>query len=116
MTSSLTQTFIRTSEDFAHRSAIIDDHETVSYGELKRRAEKLARVLRSEGLGGQRVALLSRQGAVWLEGFFGILLAGATAVPLSHLHPAKERQWFIRALAGQSRGRQRRHGRLSQRC
>jgi malonyl-CoA/methylmalonyl-CoA synthetase len=45
-------------------------------------------------LAGRRVALLARPGAAWVEAFFGVLLAGGVAVPLSPLYPASELGWF----------------------
>lgn len=77
------------------RIAIHDDRERVSFAELGRRAAAVGAELRARGLGGKRVAMLVAQGSGWVESLFGILLAGATAVPLSHLHPAAEQAWFV---------------------
>ena len=77
------------------RIAIHDDGESVSFAELARRAAAVGAELRARGLSGKRVAMLVAQGSRWVESLFGILLADATAVPLSHLHPAAEQAWFV---------------------
>lgn len=75
--------------------AVIDDVERTTYPELIARARRVAATLSAEGLAGQRVAMLVTQGSRWIESFFGIVLAGATAVPLSPLHPEAEHRWFV---------------------
>jgi malonyl-CoA/methylmalonyl-CoA synthetase len=75
--------------------AVHDDLETTRYPELIARALRVAAALRAEGLAGQRVAMLVTQGSRWIESFFGIVLAGGTAVPLSPLHPEAEHRWFV---------------------
>ncbi len=80
-----------------NHAAVVDDHETVAFSELLRRAESVAAELTRRRLRGKRVALLSRQGSPWLEGFFGCVLADCVAVPLSHLHPLPEQRWFVEA-------------------
>jgi malonyl-CoA/methylmalonyl-CoA synthetase len=78
-------------------AAIEDDTESVSFDELGRRATRVAAGLRANGLAGQRVALLVTQGSRWVEAFFGCVLGGAIAVPLSPLHPEAEQRWFVEA-------------------
>jgi malonyl-CoA/methylmalonyl-CoA synthetase len=77
--------------------AVHDDLESTRYPELIARANRVAAALRAESLAGQRVAMLVTQGSRWIESFFGIVLAGATAVPLSPLHPEAEHRWFVSA-------------------
>jgi malonyl-CoA/methylmalonyl-CoA synthetase len=77
--------------------AVHDDLESTRYPELIARAHRVAAALRGEGLAGQRVAMLVTQGSRWIESFFGIVLAGGTAVPLSPLHPEAEHRWFVSA-------------------
>lgn len=76
------------------RVAVVDDQETVSFPEIGRRAAAVRGTLAARGLEGQRVAMLVTQGSGWIESFFGIALAGSTAVPLSPLHPESEQRWF----------------------
>ncbi len=77
------------------RIAIHDDVEAVSFAEIGRRAASVAGALRARGLSGKRVAMLVTQGSGWVEAFFGGVLADATLVPLSHLHPEAEQRWFV---------------------
>jgi malonyl-CoA/methylmalonyl-CoA synthetase len=80
----------------SERPAIDDDQGRRSYAELYRRA-LVARDRLCEGapsLEGRRVALLASPGAAWVEAFFGIILGGGIALPLSPLYPAGELAWF----------------------
>jgi malonyl-CoA/methylmalonyl-CoA synthetase len=75
--------------------ALVTDSEQVSFVELAARARSVAQGLTELGLSGKRIALFATQDSRWLEGFFGIALAGSIVVPLSHLHPDGERAWFV---------------------
>ncbi|HMJ14730.1 MAG TPA: AMP-binding protein [Polyangiaceae bacterium] len=75
--------------------ALLTDHESVTYAQLSQRARAIAHALREHAWAGRRIALLSTQDSRWVEGFFGIALAGSVVVPLSHLHPEPERAWFV---------------------
>src|SRR5262249_22552872 len=80
------------------RPAIEDDTESLSFEQLFDASERLARALcgGAPSLEGQRVALLASPGAAWVAAFFGVLLAGGTAVPLSPAYPPAELAWFAR--------------------
>ncbi len=93
--SSLCRRFVEVTRAGGARPAVEDDLETVSFSELGERAGRVAAALRARGLGGARVAMLVTQGSRWLEAFFGIVLAGGVAVPLSPLHPEAEQRWFV---------------------
>jgi malonyl-CoA/methylmalonyl-CoA synthetase len=93
--SPLVRRFLEVTLGGGDRIAIEDDRESVSFSELGRRAAAVAAELRARDLSGQRVAMLVAQGSGWVEAFFGIVLADATAVPLSHLHPETEQAWFV---------------------
>jgi malonyl-CoA/methylmalonyl-CoA synthetase len=86
---------------FALRSgdhvALEDDAVRHSFEDLWGRALSARRALRgaSPSLGGRRVALLAAPGAAWVEAFFGIVLGGGVALPLSPLYPAAELSWFV---------------------
>lgn len=95
MTSRLVSRFAELTAVDAARVAVEDDTELVRFDELGRHARSIARELVARGLSGERVALLVTQSARWIEGFFGIVMAGAVAVPLSHLHPRAEQRWFV---------------------
>lgn len=75
--------------------AVSDPWGALSFAELGAAARGLAARIRGEGLEGQRLALLAAQDRSWLVGFWAVLLAGGTVVPLSPLHPAREQAFFL---------------------
>jgi malonyl-CoA/methylmalonyl-CoA synthetase len=78
------------------RLAIEDDRGQRTFAALWERAQRAAATL-AEGapsLGGKAVAILVSPGAAWVEAFFGVILAGGVALPLSPLYPAAELAWF----------------------
>jgi len=82
--------------------AVADDRVTISYGELRRRSERLAGLLRERGVGaGEPVALLAERSADFLVALLGIVAAGAAYLPIDPRHPAPRQ---LRVL-GQSRAR-----------
>src|SRR6187551_3822383 len=69
--------------------------DEVTYGELRRRAGRLARRLAREGIGpGARVGIALNRGVALLEATLGVLEAGAAYVPLDPDYP-RERLAFI---------------------
>jgi malonyl-CoA/methylmalonyl-CoA synthetase len=91
--SRLVQRFVELSR--SERPALIDDVETLSFRVLHERAASLAQALRQAGLGEQRLGLLAAADRSWVEGFWAILLAGGTVVPISPLHPAREQTLLL---------------------
>ena len=85
--STLVARFVEVARAGGERIAVEDDLESVGFSELGQRALGVAAALRERDLGGARIAMLVAQGSAWLEAFYGIVLAGGTAVPLSPLHP-----------------------------
>ncbi len=76
--------------------AVRDDVGEHTFAAIDARAGAIAAAL-LEGrasLEGERVALLAEPGAVFLEGFFGIVRAGGCVVVLSPLHPPRETDYF----------------------
>ena len=61
----------------------------ITYGELDARARRIAFALSREGVKGERVLLFGTTGLDFIASFFGILYAGAVAVPLSPPRPSK---------------------------
>ncbi|MDJ1133922.1 fatty acyl-AMP ligase [Streptomyces iconiensis] len=71
-------------EAYAFVTADRDDKleaDTLTYGELRRRAFGLASWLQERGCHGQRVLILHTDGKQFVSSFLGCLLAGAVAVP-----------------------------------
>ncbi len=80
-------------------AAVCGDQQ-LTYGELDRRAERLARRLRRGGVGaGTLVGLLVERSLDMLVGLWGILRAGGAYVPLDPAYPA-ERLAFMAADSG----------------
>ena len=80
----------------SERAALLDAQGRVTFQAVAERARQLAAQLREQGLAGCRIALSSAPDRDWVEAFWGILLAGGCVVPISHLHPAPERDFFLR--------------------
>jgi amino acid adenylation domain-containing protein len=77
------------------RIALVFEDQQLSYGELNRRANKLAHYLRERGVGADTlVALCVERSIEMLVGMLGILKAGGAYVPLDPAYP-KERLAFI---------------------
>ena len=91
--SRLLQRFL--SSSLSNASAVTDSQGCASFAELAARARALARRIEQQGLGGQRIALLAPQDRSWLVGFWAVLLARGTVVPISPLHPTREQEFFI---------------------
>ena len=76
----------KAASEYAGRPALLVDDATVSYGELESRAAAVAAGLRERDVGpGDRVALLLPNGSSFVAALFGVLRAGAIAVPLNVL-------------------------------
>ncbi|MFJ5833581.1 amino acid adenylation domain-containing protein [Streptomyces sp. NPDC093089] len=68
--------------------ALISDGEQVRYGELDRRADRLARQLRTRGSAhGERVAVLLPRGPRLITALLGVLKSGAAYLPLDPAVP-----------------------------
>ena len=76
--------------------AVSDGSTSLTYGELAEAAGAAARRLRAHGVRpGDRVALQGPNTVPWVVAAFGILLAGASVVPLGHHLPAAARQRLL---------------------
>jgi amino acid adenylation domain-containing protein len=70
--------------------------EALSYGELERRACRLARLLVERGLGpGRRVGICMERGPGPLIALLAVLKAGAAYVPLDPSYPAQRLAWMV---------------------
>jgi acyl-CoA synthetase (AMP-forming)/AMP-acid ligase II len=69
---------------FPDKCVVVHGEERISYGELNRQANRIARHLIGEGISnGERVVLLLENCREYLAGYYGILKAGGIAVPLN---------------------------------
>jgi fatty-acyl-CoA synthase/long-chain acyl-CoA synthetase len=73
------------------RDAIVFPEHRLTYSELLRRATRVARGLIGLGVtAGDKVGLLAANGPEYVEGFFGVCLAGGVVVPLNARHKSAE--------------------------
>ncbi len=76
--------------------AVVCGGESLSYGELDRRVERLARRLRGSGVRPEvRVGLLSEPSIERVLGLLGVLRAGGAYVPLDPNHPPARLAWSV---------------------
>jgi fatty-acyl-CoA synthase len=82
---------LRARDLYPHKTGVVDGEERYTYGEFADRCHRMAAGLIAAGVQkGDRVALLSFNNHVLLEGYFGIPLAGAVVMPINvRLHPAE---------------------------
>ncbi|HYG65747.1 MAG TPA: non-ribosomal peptide synthase/polyketide synthase, partial [Thermoanaerobaculia bacterium] len=78
------------------QTAIVWRDGAVSYGELERRANRLAHELRDLGIGPEdRVGLMLRRSPAMVVGILGILKAGGAYVPLDPSYPDERLAYMI---------------------
>jgi len=69
---------------YGHKEGVVCGAQRFTYGQFGERCERLAGALRGLGVGfGERVAYLSFNTHKLLEGYFGVIQAGAVVVPLN---------------------------------
>ena len=79
-----------------HRIAIVCDGNSITYGELNRRANILARKLRQEGVGPEvPVALLLPQSIERFVGIYAVLKAGGFYVPMDPDYPEERIKYIL---------------------
>jgi len=84
----LHQLFEERAREAPGRVAVTAPEGSLSYGELDRRATRLARRLRAAGVGGEaRVGLCVGRGADLVVGVLGILKAGGAYLPIDPAYP-----------------------------
>jgi benzoate-CoA ligase len=78
------------------KAAFIDDHGTLSYGELAERLKRMAAALRALGLKREeRVLLLMHDGADWPVSFLGAIYAGLVPVAVNTLLTADDYAYML---------------------
>ncbi|XJC76684.1 amino acid adenylation domain-containing protein [Delftia tsuruhatensis] len=76
--------------------ALAADGQVFSYGDLDRRASRLAQALSAQGLRpGQRVGLVAERGAAMVAGLLAILKAGAAYVPVDPALPDERMRYML---------------------
>ena len=71
--------------------------EEMTWGDFDKKANRFANLLLSRGIKkGDRVAILLMNGIEWLPIYFGILKAGALAVPLNYRYTADEIKYCLK--------------------
>jgi len=76
--------------------AVVFEGEPLAYGELNRRANRLAHHLRSLGVGPEaRVGLLVERGPGMVVAMLAVLKAGGAYVPLDPGHPAERLEYLL---------------------
>ncbi len=87
-------------EKTPENTALLHEGRHLSYREVNRRSNQLARVLRAQGVGpGSIVGILVKHSLEMLTGIVGILKAGGAFMPID-LQAPKERQRYMLADAG----------------
>ncbi|MFH9748073.1 AMP-binding protein [Streptomyces anulatus] len=72
------------------RTAVVDEHRSVTYAELLNWVQAVAGTLREAGVvAGERVAVTGSRGTSVVAALLGTLWAGATYVPLDNTYPVK---------------------------
>ncbi|HVT17772.1 MAG TPA: non-ribosomal peptide synthase/polyketide synthase [Thermoanaerobaculia bacterium] len=81
------------------RVAVLCGDRSLSFGELERQAERLARGLAHLGAGrGAYVAIWMERSLEMVPGLLGILKAGAAYVPLEASYPKARVEWILKTL------------------
>ncbi|HVR99835.1 MAG TPA: amino acid adenylation domain-containing protein, partial [Thermoanaerobaculia bacterium] len=76
--------------------ALVAGAESLTFGELDRRANAVAHRLRRQGVGPEsRVGLVAGRSAGTLVGLLGILKAGGAYVPVDPVWPAERLRWVL---------------------
>lgn len=66
-----------------------DGYDEITYGELSRRVDAVARWLIDQGIErGDRIAVLGENGPAWATSYLGVQAAGGVAVPVDSLMPS----------------------------
>jgi len=79
--------------------AVVYERETLSYGELDERANQLAHLLRSRGVGrGSFVGIYLTRSAEMVVALLAVLKAGAAYLPLDLSYPAARARWILSSL------------------
>lgn len=89
--------FENTVEKYRENIAVLFNGETITYSDLNKKANRLARYLRSSGLGAYDLAgiFLSRTPDMYIA-MLGILKTGAAYIPIDPKYPAERVQFILK--------------------
>ncbi|WP_426454529.1 amino acid adenylation domain-containing protein [Paenibacillus sp. S-38] len=77
-------------------TALVSGTERLTYAELNERANRLARILRREGVGpGQRIGLYAEKCTETIVGMLGVLKAGGAFVPIDPQYPDERKRFML---------------------
>ncbi|MCY8701099.1 non-ribosomal peptide synthase/polyketide synthase [Bacillus spizizenii] len=96
MPTTIHQQFEQQAEDTPDRVAILFENQTWTYRQLNERSNQLARVLRNQGVGADRVAaILTERSANMMIGILAILKAGGAFLPIDPELPDERRAYLM---------------------
>lgn len=85
-----------------HALAVVHGVQSATYAQLNSKANRLARYLRDQGVGSDRlVGICLQRGVEMIVGLLGILKAGGTYVPMDPNYPAERLQYMLEDAAPQ---------------
>ncbi|MEV5576185.1 amino acid adenylation domain-containing protein [Spirillospora sp. NPDC052269] len=92
----ITARFTALAEAEPHREALRTPDGSITYGELNKRANRLAHLLRARGVEREtRVAMLLERSADVVVATLGILKAGGAYAPIHHSYPQERVRWAV---------------------
>ncbi|MFB6365310.1 amino acid adenylation domain-containing protein [Paenibacillus elgii] len=90
------QLFEEQAERAPERIAVVFEESRLTYRELNQQANRLARMLRAEGVqAGQLVGLMTERSIETIVGLFGILKAGGAYVPIDPEYPEERIRYML---------------------
>jgi non-ribosomal peptide synthetase component F len=79
-----------------HATAVDDAQGAMTYAQLDRHANRIARLLQADGVGPEaRVAVCLPRGRDLVAALLGVWKTGAAYVPLDAAHPAERTAWMV---------------------
>lgn len=85
---SVIQEFEKNVKQYPEKKAVADDHSECSLAELNKKANKIARYLRENGVSkGDFVAILSKRSVDMIAAIIGIVKTGAAYIPIDPSYP-----------------------------
>ena len=94
-TATFIEAFERQAASQPDATAVIFGEDRLSYGELNRRANQLARLLRGRGVGGAPIGVALERSMDMIVALVGVQKAGAAYVPMDPQFPAGRLQFML---------------------